>query len=568
MSALIEMFAKLGLDLDRKGFETADHYIDNLRKQTAAMVAEWKVAEAATAAGHKHFDSIVLDTARAARGATDDAVVSWEGWNKGARKGINWAGLWQKAVVGAVAAAGAAFAVYRGAQGVAGLVHDTAQAAGRADDLGQQLGITGQAVQELGYAAIQNGSNVETLASGLGKLADTAQTAKAGSKEAAKAFKSVGMSARDITSGKVPLDQALLKVADQFAAMPDGAKKSALAMDLFGKSGKELIPLLNSGSDGIRRMQREARETGYAIDQKTTLALAKFGDETDTVKAQLAGIRNEAVKAVLPALLEMVKGMQAWIKANRADIVKGLVAAMRALMQVLQVIGPIFGALIKTLAWFGDHVDFAKALFLSLATFGTAVLPLFYALTKVLKHAGGLFESVGKAGRDAGRTIRDAFSSVWSFISDIANDVRQIFEKVLAWIERRVKWLVDRVQQAREMIGDAEKTAKQKGGRFLDVLTNPVGSAAEALGAPSWVKRGAGFMNPLGLAREGIGAISSNSSPRGPRVGGAVSSTSINVGAINVTSTKADPAQVAVEVDGKMREFFNKELRVAKASVT
>ena len=51
----------------------------------------------------------------------------------------------------------------------------------------------------------------------------------------------------------VELRRVMMQVADAFKKMPDGAEKAGLAMKLFGKSGADLIPLLNEGADGLTK---------------------------------------------------------------------------------------------------------------------------------------------------------------------------------------------------------------------------------------------------------------------------------------------------------------------------
>lgn len=66
--------------------------------------------------------------------------------------------------------------------------------------------------------------------------------------------------------------------------MPDGADKSALAMKVFGKSGMELIPLLNEGSDGITKLTDRARELGLVFDEQAGRNADAFNDGLDELK--------------------------------------------------------------------------------------------------------------------------------------------------------------------------------------------------------------------------------------------------------------------------------------------
>lgn len=87
------------------------------------------------------------------------------------------------------------------------------------------------------------------LGEGHGELA-TAMVAAGGSKEQIEVFSRLGVSVTDAAGQLRPTEDVLLDLADAFAAMPDGAEKSALAVKLFGKSGVELI--LNQGVPASR----------------------------------------------------------------------------------------------------------------------------------------------------------------------------------------------------------------------------------------------------------------------------------------------------------------------------
>ena len=49
---------------------------------------------------------------------------------------------------------------------------------------------------------------------------------------------------------------------DALAAMDDETARNAAANEIFGKSAAELLPLLNSGSDGIKELMQEADAYG------------------------------------------------------------------------------------------------------------------------------------------------------------------------------------------------------------------------------------------------------------------------------------------------------------------
>jgi len=99
------------------------------------------------------------------------------------------------------------------------------------------------------------------------------------------------------------LEEQLLKIADQFSNAKDSSEKTAIALKYFGRSGAELIPFLNQGADGLRRMMEEAKALGLEISTQTAIQAENLNDQMKVLKYQLEGIALQ----VLPGLLDMIQ---------------------------------------------------------------------------------------------------------------------------------------------------------------------------------------------------------------------------------------------------------------------
>lgn len=73
-------------------------------------------------------------------------------------------------------------------------------------------------------------------------------------------------------------------VAELFSLLPDGANKTALAVKLFGRSGAELIPLLNQGKEGLAEFDKLASDLGLTLDKETGKAAEDFNDNLTKLK--------------------------------------------------------------------------------------------------------------------------------------------------------------------------------------------------------------------------------------------------------------------------------------------
>ena len=148
-----------------------------------------------------------------------------------------------------------------------------------ADETGKAanaLGMTTEALSGLRYAAQMSGVDNAKLAESINKL----NAAAAGGNEA---FGAMGVSVKNAYGSLKTADVLLKEVANKFAGYRDGAEKSALAQKLFGETGAQLIPLLNSGASGITAMTEEARSLGIVLSQETTQAAAAPSEQAAVI---------------------------------------------------------------------------------------------------------------------------------------------------------------------------------------------------------------------------------------------------------------------------------------------
>jgi hypothetical protein len=177
---------------------------------------------------------------------------------------------------------------------------DHADALGKA---AQKAGVAVEALSRLEYAAKLSDVSLEGLTGGLQKLSKTmVEAAQDGGSKAASAFAALGISVKDSAGNLRDADEAFVDIADKFSKVEDGAAKTAISMALLGKSGAELIPLLNAGRDGLKQMADESDRLGATIDGKTARGAEKFNDTLTTVQATLQGVVNKVMAAALPAL--------------------------------------------------------------------------------------------------------------------------------------------------------------------------------------------------------------------------------------------------------------------------
>ena len=214
----------------------------------------------------------------------------------------------------------------------------TVETASALNDTSSALGVTTEALQELGYAAQLNGSSLEGMADGLRKLSVHMEQAATQGGESAQVFARLGVAVTE--GGKLRAADAVLEdIAEKFKAMPDGARKVATAIDLFGKSGASLIPTLTVGREEIVKLREEARGLGVVMSKELIESGDSLGDTWDKLKFAADGLRYAIASPLLEPINEAVKAVIDWVKANRMLIAQRMRVLFDAMGTAIKAFG-------------------------------------------------------------------------------------------------------------------------------------------------------------------------------------------------------------------------------------
>ena len=167
-----------------------------------------------------------------------------------------------------------------------------------ADEMGkaaQSLGVPVEALSQLAHAADLSGASFGTLETGLRVLSKSMV-------EGEEKFAALGIALRDEAGAMRGTGDVLADFANVLAAMPDGAEKTALALDVLGRSGSELIPMLNAGAVGLREMMAEAEALGLTITPEMARSAAEFNDNITRLQGTLRGLWRQVSAELAPVM--------------------------------------------------------------------------------------------------------------------------------------------------------------------------------------------------------------------------------------------------------------------------
>ena len=172
-----------------------------------------------------------------------------------------------------------------------------------------RTGMSAEAVSELAYAANNAGTDIETLESCLTRMQKTVVEAARGSDGAQQALARLGLSAASLAS--LSPDRQLEVIGDRIAGIQNPALRSAAAMEVFGKSGAQLLPLLSGGAAGLQAMRDRARALGLTISTDAANGAAMLNDALGTMWATVRGLTLNIGSALAPIVTEAANRISA-----------------------------------------------------------------------------------------------------------------------------------------------------------------------------------------------------------------------------------------------------------------
>lgn len=194
---------------------------------------------------------------------------------------------------------------------------DAAAFGSEISDIRDKTGLAAETLIAMRFAAEQSGTSLETVTKGVTKFAKLVGEAARGSKEAEALLRRFGITSAEAMND---LDGALDKVFKGLLNARSGVEQMALAQQLFGKSGADLLPFIKTFNGDLRGLTDEARKLGLTFDNETAAAADRLDDKLAVIKLQFEGLKTQIGLAFIPVLTDLATTFSDFLRANQADI--------------------------------------------------------------------------------------------------------------------------------------------------------------------------------------------------------------------------------------------------------
>ena len=188
--------------------------------------------------------------------------------------------------------------------------------------------------QEWSGAAYLANVNQDSFARGIKFLSRSMSDSTKEGTKAGEAFAAMGLSVKDTSGNTKSLDMMMGQIADKFASWEDGPNKIAIALALFGRSGQEMIPILDKGSKGIQEMQGELTKLGAILGADTVKHLAEAEEEFKKLDLVWKATKTQTLAPLVEMVTNLLTGIQEIKRTLETTGWAGLWAKMRGKMAV------------------------------------------------------------------------------------------------------------------------------------------------------------------------------------------------------------------------------------------
>lgn len=353
------------------------------------------------------------------------------------------------------AAASAAKAVGSASKAIYDFASETAAVGDNIDKMSQKIGISREAYQELDFICSQSGTSVDNLRAGMKTLTSVMDKTREGTSSTATALEDLGIAVTNSDGSYRDNEEVMWESFAALTKLEDQTEKERLAVELFGKAGTELLPMLNGSADSIDSMRQQAHDLGLVLSDDAVDSSVKFTDTIDQLTRSFTAAKNNLGAAFLPMVQKFA--------AKLLDFMPKIQAFIEKLVPIIEKFGD---ALMEPLTAFLDDLlppllDIIDELAEPFSNIISDVLPVIVELMdKLLPAAAKLIEKLLPPLVD----IFDALTPLFDVMLDLLEPILDV-----------ISLLIDPVADILKLI----KPIAEKAAELADVLA---GKLTDALG--------------------------------------------------------------------------------------
>lgn len=202
-----------------------------------------------------------------------------------------------------------------------------------------RVGTGGQAFAELNYAAKQSGVGTDQLTTAMTRMNRAISEAGTGGKQQIEVLTALGLTFEQLK--KLSPDQQFEILADRISKLASPADKARAEMELFGRAGGELAPLLEQGAAGIEKMRSEAERLGAAFSDDVLKQLEEAHQSIDRVEQSAGAMATTFVAKAVPSIQAFTDSLTAVMSGDKLLSLKAQIESLQQVQKNASNFGPL-----------------------------------------------------------------------------------------------------------------------------------------------------------------------------------------------------------------------------------
>lgn len=398
-----------------------------------------------------------------------------------------------------------------GAQQIAAVGGKMKELGGKVEEAGRKLrGISAAAAGALtglvglGYKAVQNADDLNTMAKQTGfttaelqkmkyasdlvdvSLEDITQAArkmKAKMDPANETFQRLEVSVTDADDQLRSTNEVFFDTIAALAGIENETERDQIAMELFGKSADQLAGIIDDGGTAFKEYGQQAEDLGLILSQDTLDALNETNDTVDKLKANISGSLAQMgadIASVLAPALERAADVIGSITEKMRNLTPQQQATIMKILAIVAAVSPLLIILGKVITTIGILLTFAPAIAAAIAAINwplvavIAAVVAFIAIIKLLKKAWE------QHGEEIKAKAQDIWQSVTAWFQQLGQNIRNIWQNIRNSIATAIDNAKTKVQNTVNNIRTAVSNAFNSTRSTVSSEWNSIGAAITA----------------------------------------------------------------------------------------
>ena len=269
--------------------------------------------------------------------------------------------------IGAIATAAAAL--------VGPLIKCTNEASEYAKELqvlSQITNVSTDELQKLKYAGEQVGVSMDSISDALKEITNKMYEASTGSEELESLFRKLRVSIEDNQGQLRSANAVFYDTVDALGKIQNETRRDAVAMQLFGESARNLNPLIEIGSKGIKELGLEAEDMGMILSGVAIKDLVAYNKSMEKFNNTSEQARIQLGLVLLPILTTV------------ADTISSIPAPTMKAIMAFTAVATVVGVLGKALTGIAVPMTLFNANLAGTAVVGTKTMAIILGIAAAL----------------------------------------------------------------------------------------------------------------------------------------------------------------------------------------